>query len=77
MPVLGNFFGSLITGTDQIVDWIKNTVDQFKSIFADVDFTLLYDWLPNDIQTVITACIAVLLVLALFGLIRRILFFLG
>ena len=41
------------------------------SVFSDVDFRILYDWLPSDIEAVITTCIAALLVLALLGLIRR------
>lgn len=70
-------FGSLIDTLDGVVDWIRETEESIQHLFADVDFTILYDWLPSDIRTVITACIAVLLVLALFGLIRRVLFFLG
>ncbi len=70
-------FGNLIGSLDAIVDWIETTVEYIGNIFADVDFTLLYNWLPNDIVTVITAVIAVLLFLALFGILRRLLFFLG
>lgn len=70
-------FDNVITGLQGVVDWISNTFDSISSIFADVDFTILYSWLPSDISSVITAIIAVLLFLALFGLLRRILFFLG
>lgn len=70
-------FGNVLTGLQGVVDWISNTFDSIRSIFADVDFTILYRWLPSDIVAVITAIIAVLLFLAIFGLLRRILFFLG
>lgn len=70
-------FNNVLGGLNEIVDWIESTFERISSIFADVDFTILYDWLPSDISGVITAIIAVLLFLALFGLLRRILFFLG
>lgn len=70
-------FGNVLSALDDIVDWIQNTFERIANIFADVDFTILYNWLPSDIVAVITAIIAVLLFLAVFGLLRRILFFLG
>lgn len=70
-------FGNVLNGLDSIVDWIDSSVQTISGIFSDVDFTLLYDWLPSDIAAVITAVIAILLFLALFGILRRLLFFLG
>lgn len=70
-------FNNVLNALEDIVDWISDTFDRISSIFADVDFTILYNWLPSDIVAVITAIIAVLLFLAVFGLLRRILFFLG
>lgn len=70
-------FGNPIQALDSIVDWIETTASTIANIFADVDFTILYKWLPNDIAAVITVVIAVLLFLALFGILRRLLFFLG
>lgn len=70
-------FGNLIQKIDDIVEWVHSTVEHIGDIFADVDFTLLYSWLPSDIAAVITTVIAILLVLAVFGLIKRLLFFLG
>lgn len=70
-------FGNLITGLDEVVEWIQTTAESISSIFADVDFTILYNYFPEDIVAVITAVIAVLLVLALFGLLKRVLFFIG
>lgn len=70
-------FGSLLQTLDSIVEWIENTVETIQHIFADVDFTILYNWLPNDIAAVITAIIAILLFMAVFGLLKRLLFFLG
>lgn len=70
-------FGNLITGAEEVVAWIRNTAESIGGIFADVDFTILYNYFPQDIVAVITAVIACLLVLALFGLLKRVLFFLG
>lgn len=70
-------FGNVINSIESVVDWIQNTVSTIEGIFSDVNFTILYNWLPIDIATVITAIIAVLLFLAVFGILRRLLFFLG
>ena len=70
-------FGNIIGSLEGIVDWIENTVSTIEGIFSDIDFTILYNWLPNDIVAVITAIIAILLFLAIFGILRRLLFFLG
>lgn len=70
-------FGDVLTGLENIVEWIEVAAQRVSSIFSDIDFTILYNWLPSDIVSVITAVITVLLVLALFGILRRLLFFLG
>lgn len=70
-------FGSVIDSLSGVVDWIENTVETISGVFSDVDFTILYSWLPSDIAAVITAVIAILLFLAIFGILRRVLFFLG
>lgn len=70
-------FGNILSGLQDIVDWIEGAVQTVEGIFSDVDFTILYSWLPSDIAGVITAIIAVLLFLAVFGILRRLLFFLG
>lgn len=70
-------FGDVIQSLSGIVEWIESTVGTISGIFSDVDFTILYSWLPSDIVAVITAVIAVLLFLALFGILKRVLFFLG
>lgn len=69
--------GDIVSGFTSIASWVTSTIRSIGNIFDDIDFTLLYNWLPSDIQAVITACIAFLFVLALFGLLRRLLFFLG
>lgn len=69
--------GDIVSGFASIASWVTSTIRSIGNIFDDIDFTLLYNWLPSDIQAVITACIAFLFVLALFGLLRRLLFFLG
>lgn len=70
-------FNNVLGSLNDIVEFVSDTFESISSIFADVDFTILYSWLPSDIVGVITAIIAVLLFLALFGLLRRLLFFLG
>lgn len=70
-------FGNVINTLEGVVEWIENTVETIGNVFADVDFTILYDWLPSDIVAVVSIVIAVLLFLALFGILRRVLFFLG
>lgn len=70
-------FGNIIGSLQDIVAWIENTVETIEGLFSDVDFTILYNWLPNDIVAVISAIIAILLFLAVFGILRRLLFFLG
>lgn len=70
-------FGNIIGSLQDIVSWIENTVQTIEGLFSDVDFTILYNWLPSDIVAVITAIIAILLFLAIFGILRRLLFFLG
>lgn len=70
-------FGSILNGLESIGDWISNTVSSITGIFSDVDFTILYNWLPGDIAAVISSVIAVLLVLALIGLLKKLILFLG
>lgn len=70
-------FGNVLSSLQDIVEWIEGAVQTVEGIFSDLDFTILYNWLPADIAAVITAVIAVLLFLAIFGILRRLLFFLG
>lgn len=72
-PALGNTINTL----EGVVEWIQSIITRIQGIFSDVDFTILYNWLPSDISGVITAVIAVLLFLAIFGILKRVLFFLG
>lgn len=41
------------------------------NIFDDIDFSILYDWLPQDIEAVIQVVLAFLLVLAVLGLVKH------
>lgn len=70
-------FGSILNGMESIGDWISNAVSSITGIFSDVDFTVLYSWLPGDIVAVISSVIAVLLGLALIGLLKKLILFLG
>lgn len=70
-------FGSVIEAVDGVLDWITSILDDINGIFSDVDFTILYDWFPSDIQGVITAVIAVLTFLALLALVKKLIVFFG
>ena len=70
-------FDNILLNLESITDWITDTFDRVNDVFTDIDFTILYSWLPADITVVISSIITVLLFLALIGLIRRILWFLG
>lgn len=70
-------FGDLIQSLSGIGEWIENTVKQIGNIFADVNLSILYNWLPTDISGVITAVIGVMIVLALIGLLKKLILFFG
>lgn len=70
-------FGNIIEVLGDVTDWIANLGDRISNVFSGLDFTLLYDWLPQDIQSVISSVILVLLALALIGLIKKAIIFLG
>ena len=54
MTFLG-VIGDIAHGFSSIANWVTNTISNIGNIFDDIDFTILYDWLPNDIQAVTTA----------------------
>lgn len=70
-------FSNLIEGLGDVVEWISSAWQSFAGIFSDIDFSVLYSWLPSDIAAVISACIVVFLFLALIGLIKKLVLFLG
>lgn len=70
-------FSNIIEGIEGVVEWVGSIVSKITGVFSDVDFSILYDWLPSDVQGVITAVIAVLLFLALLGLLKKLIVFLG
>lgn len=72
-----NPFTDIISGFSSVTSWISGIFDGIGSIFSDIGFDVLYNWLPADIVSVLTSVFTVLLFLALFGLIRQLLFFLG
>mgnify|MGYP003290956922 CR=1 FL=1 len=41
------------------------------NVFNDIDFSILYDWLPSDVQSVIGFCLSFIFVLCVIGLIRK------
>ena len=68
---------NIIESLDNVYGEIADIWMKIIGMFSDVDFTILYDWLPSDIQGVITAVIAVFIFLALIGLIKKAILFLG
>lgn len=70
-------FGDIISSISGIIDFIDSILDTISGIFSDVDFTILYSWLPSDIVAVITAVIAVFIFLGLIGLIKKMILFFG
>ena len=48
-----------------ILQYFFNTVHDFVSdLLSDIDFTVLYSWLPQDIQTAIAGLIIILVIFA-------------
>lgn len=68
---------NIIESLDNVYGELADMWLRIVGMFSDVDFTILYDWLPSDIQGVITAVIAVFIFLALIGLIKKAILFLG
>lgn len=69
--------GAIIESVEGVFEWFENAFATFEGIFSDVDFTVLYNWLPSDIQAAITGIIVVLLFLAIIGLVKKIVVFFG
>lgn len=70
-------FSGLIQGIDDVVSWISGAWTNFAGIFSDIDFDILYNWLPSDIVSAISACIIVLLFIAVISLVKKLVLFLG
>lgn len=47
--------------------------DIFDAIFGDIDFTVLWNWLPQDIQLAAEFFVLVLFILAIIKVIRSLL----
>lgn len=63
--------GSLIQA---LLTWIINLVTSiWNLIFGDVQFSVLWNWLPSDIQSACVSLIMVLFILVLIRFIRSIL----
>lgn len=70
-------FSNVFEALDDVLSWISSILEDLNSIFADVDFGVLYSWLPNDVRSACSAVILVLLFLALMGLLKKAILFLG
>lgn len=49
-----------------IVGW-----DSIVNIFSDLDLSVLYSWMPSDIQLAIVAGIGLIFVIAVIGIVKR------
>lgn len=54
-------------------NWSIDNLIADLNIFDDIDFSILYSWLPGDIASAISMCLTCLAMLAVFGIIKRIL----
>lgn len=70
-------FGNLIESVNGVLEWFLTLEDRYVAVFADVDFTILYDWLPSDVQFCITGVLVILFVLCIVGLIKKFVVFFG
>lgn len=64
IQTLITLFSNLLT---KILEWVQ---DLFEWIFGDIDFTVLWNWLPQDIQAAAEFLILILFCLALLKLIK-------
>lgn len=72
-----SFISDFFTSVADIFDHISDIFDAVQDVFTGINFTVLYNWLPSDIATVITACIVVLIFISLIGIVKKIVFFFG
>lgn len=49
------------------LEYYLNSLNPFK----DIDFTILWGWLPADFQSTLAGIAAVVIVLAVIGLVRK------
>lgn len=63
---------SVLEVLDTIANLVAEVVEFVDSLFT-VDFSILYSWLPADIANTFGVIIGLFLILALFGLVKRIL----
>lgn len=68
---------NFLENISEIFDQVQNIWESIVGMFSDVDFSVLYNWLPSDIGAVCAAVITVLIFLALIGLVKKAILFLG
>ena len=67
-------FQGLIDVIESMIEWITGVFQNASVVFRGINFAILYNWLPSDIVTVISVVIATLLVLAIFRIVKSLLF---
>lgn len=69
---------TFINGLSNIEDWIENLLSAAGSVFEGVDFSdLIAPLFPADIARVAAGVILVMIFLAMCGLVRKVLIFMG
>lgn len=74
---INTWFESWHTSFSNVTGWVSNQWKSFTGVFSGIDFTVLYDWMPSDIQVVITSIIDFMLILAIILLLKKVFFTLG
>lgn len=69
--------GTIIETLSDVISHIGEYWNSIIGIFSDVDFSVLYNWLPFDIRNVCAAFIAAIIFIAFIGLLKKLLLFLG
>lgn len=58
----------------QFIQWFINLSQQiFNYLFGDIDFAVLWRWLPNDIQSACNALLIIFFALVIWRLIKGLL----
>lgn len=69
---------SIINGVQGIGTYVQGLIESLGDIFSGVDLTDLFvSYMPNDIAVALAGLLTLLIFIALIGLIKKIVFFLG
>lgn len=71
--------GSILQGLGNAVDKVQEFFSFIDDVFLDVDFSVLWSWipLPADISAVLVCMMFLVLVLAGFGFVKKLIVIFG